>query len=251
VAYDRGERDLVMVGDLEALRGSYSVLGRPFEVEVGTVGFIGVPGINPTLDIEAVSRIRRVDGDPLDVTANVSGTLIQPRVTLSAQEQGLVESDLVSYLIFGRPTHELATGQQAALGGAVAGAAASVFAGTVATAFSAAMAQGIGVDYLSISQAGDFTGFENLQGSFAGTQVEIGQYLSQDVFVVVVLRPIQDQTTGASTFAGARVEWSLSDNLTAEGFVEDRFLRNQSMGVKELALSSRVLGVFVFREWGY
>jgi hypothetical protein len=250
LAYDRQARDLVMVGDLQALRGSYSVLGRRFEVASGTVGFIGVAGINPTLDIQAVSRIRRLGDQPLDVTANVTGSLIQPRVTLASEEQGLVESDLVSYLIFGRPTHELATGQQAALGGAV-GAAASVAAGTVATAFSAAMAQGMGVDYLSISQAGDFAEFESLQGSFSATQVEIGQYLSEDVFVVVVLRPIQSQTTRASTFGGARVEWALSDFFTAEGFVEDRFLRNQSLGIRDVASSNRVLGVFVFREWGY
>ncbi len=251
MVYDRSEREVVMVGDLGALRGSYSVLGRRFEVETGSVGFIGVPGINPTLDIEAISRIRRVDGDPLDVTATVTGTLIQPRVTLSSEEQGLGESDLVSYLIFGRPTHELATGQQAALGGAVAGAW-SVATGTVATAFSTAVAQGVGIDYLSISQAGDFAGFQGFQGSFAGTQVEVGQYLSADVFVVVVLRPLQDQTANSGAFGGARVEWALSDNLTLEGFIEDRFLRNQSLGAADLApLARRVLGVFVFREWGY
>jgi autotransporter translocation and assembly factor TamB len=37
VSYDRLQRDLVMVGELEALRGSYLVLGRRFEVEGGVV----------------------------------------------------------------------------------------------------------------------------------------------------------------------------------------------------------------------
>ncbi|MGD8319860.1 MAG: translocation/assembly module TamB domain-containing protein, partial [Gemmatimonadota bacterium] len=96
VTYDRQQRDLVMVGELNALRGSYSVLGRRFEVQSGTVGFVGTPGVNPTLDIQAVAHIRRMEGDPLDVTATVSGTLTQPRVTLSSDEQGIAQSDLVS-----------------------------------------------------------------------------------------------------------------------------------------------------------
>ncbi len=119
VSYDRSNRDVVLVGELQALRGSYAVLGRRFEVESGTVGFIGTPGINPTLDIQAVSRIRRPETTPLEVTATVSGTLMQPRVTLSTEEQGIAQSDLVSYLIFGRPSYQLATpgtGAQSAAG---------------------------------------------------------------------------------------------------------------------------------------
>jgi autotransporter translocation and assembly factor TamB len=42
--YDRREGDLVMVGDLQALRGSYQVFGRTFEVDGGTVSFLGQPG---------------------------------------------------------------------------------------------------------------------------------------------------------------------------------------------------------------
>lgn len=249
VTYDRSQRDLVLVGDLEALRGSYSVLGRRFEVRGGTVGFIGIPGINPTLDIEAASRIRRLNNDPLEVTASVSGTLIQPRVTLSSPEQGLAESDLVSYLIFGRPTHELASEQQVALGG-LSEAVGSAVTGGLATAFSAAVAQGFGLDYLSISQ-GDFAGAQEAQGAFSAPQIEIGQYFSEDVFVVVLIRPLQYRTARTNTLGGARVEWALSENVTGEGFIEDRFLRSRSLGIQELGLSDRVVGIFVFREWGY
>ena len=52
VWYSRALGDLVMVGDLQALRGSYMVLGRRFEVSGGTVRFLGTPGINPTLAVE-------------------------------------------------------------------------------------------------------------------------------------------------------------------------------------------------------
>ncbi|MFQ5536790.1 MAG: translocation/assembly module TamB domain-containing protein [Gemmatimonadota bacterium] len=259
VVYDRAARDLVMVGELQALRGTYVVLGRTFEVQGGTVGFVGTPGINPTLNIQAVSRIRRVNGEPLNVIASVEGTLTQPRVTLSSDEPGLAESDLVSYLIFGRPSYELATGQAAFLRGAAgsfvsAAATGGVTwaAGTVATRLGAAVAQQIGVDYLSISQAGDFTMVSGtLSESFAATQIEVGQYLGEDVFFVLIFRPLARQGS-SGVFGGARVEWALNDLYTFEGFVEDRFLRSGIRGFGDLGFqTSRVLGVFIFREWGY
>jgi autotransporter translocation and assembly factor TamB len=260
VSYDRVQRDLVMVGELQALRGSYLVLGRRFEVEEGVVGFIGIPGINPTLSIQAVSRIRRVEGDPLNVSATVSGTLTQPRVTLSSDEQGVAESDLVSYLIFGRPSYELASGQEALVQGAAgslvrttAGAGVTWATGTLANQLGAAVAQQIGVDYLSITQAGDFgvlTG--SFASSLAGTQIEIGQYLGEDVFFVLLFRPRPEPGTGRGYFGGARLEVALTDDYNVQGFWEDRFLRGRAGAFGDLPFqAAQVLGVFIFREWGY
>ncbi|GMV05148.1 MAG: hypothetical protein AMXMBFR53_14270 [Gemmatimonadota bacterium] len=253
VRYDRLNRDVVMVGELEALRGTYTVLGRRFDVRGGTVGFIGTPGINPTLEIDAVTRVRRSEGLHLDVTATVAGTLTQPRVTLSSEEQGVAESDLVSYLIFGRPTSELATGQEAFLRGA-AGSGVSFLSGTVAARLGAAISQQIGVDYLSISQAGDFgvASSGTVAGSLAGTTVEVGQYVGDDVFIVLIFRPLSGQTTNQSFFGGARVEVALTDDYNVQGFWEDRFLRSRAGGFGDLGIqASQVIGVFIFREWGY
>jgi autotransporter translocation and assembly factor TamB len=260
VSYDRVQRDLVMVGELEALRGSYLVLGRRFEVEEGIVGFIGIPGINPTLSIQAVSRIRRVEGDPLAVSATVSGTLTQPRVTLSSDEQGVAESDLVSYLIFGRPSYELASGQEAFVQGAAGslvatttGAGVTWATGRLANQLGAAVAQQIGVDYLSITQAGDFgvmTG--SFASSLAGTQIEIGQYLGEDVFFVLLFRPRPEPGTGRGYFGGARLEVALTDDYNVQGFWEDRFLRGRAGAFGDLPFqAAQVMGVFIFREWGY
>jgi autotransporter translocation and assembly factor TamB len=260
VLYDRLRRDVVMVGELTALRGSYTVLGRRFDVKGGTVGFPGTPGINPTLDIQATSRIRRVEGDPLDVNAAVQGTLTQPRVTLSSEEQGIAQSDLVSYLIFGRPSYELATGQEAWLKGtagsfvgAAGEAGVSYLSGTLAARLGAALSQQIGLDYLSITQAGDFGVVSGtLAGSLAGTQVEVGQYLGENVFFVLIFRPLTGQSGGQSFFGGARVEVALTDNYNVQAFWEDQFLRSRVGGFGDLGIrAAQVIGVFVFREWGY
>lgn len=252
VRYDRLSRDIVMVGELEALRGTYTVLGRRFEVEGGLVRFIGTPGINPILSIQATTPVRRAGGSPLNVNATVAGTLTQPRVSLSSDEQGVAESDLVSYLIFGRPSSELASGQQALLRGA-AGSGVTFVTGTVAARLGAALSQEIGIDYLSISQAGDFgVASGTLGGSLAGTQVEVGQYLGEDLFFVLIFRPLNNQTTGQRFFGGARVEWAITDDYNVQGFWEDRFLRSRIGGFGDLGVqASQVVGVFIFREWGY
>ena len=248
--YDRLKRDVVMVGELQALRGSYSVMGRRFDVQSGTVAFIGTPGINPTLDIQAVARVRRVEGEQLEVTATVEGTLTQPRVTLSSGEQSVAESDLVSYLIFGRPSYELATGQQA-LVGAAAGAGVTYLGGTLASRLGAALSQGIGLDYLSITQAGDF-GVASISGNpLAGTLVEVGQYLTDNIFFILVFRPKPEPGTGQTVFGGARMEVALTDDYNVQGFWEDRYLRNGVSGFGQNVLTSQVIGVFIFREWGY
>lgn len=251
MSYDRLRRDVVMVGELQALRGSYSVLGRRFDVRSGTIAFIGTSGINPSLDIQAVSRIRRAEAEPLDVTATVAGTLTQPRVTLSSEEQGVAPSDLVSYLIFGRPSYELANAQSGGLVGSARGAGVTFLSGTLATQLGSALSQRIGLDYLSITQAGDY-GVTSISGNpLAGTQVEVGQYLSENVFFILVFRPKPEPGTGQSFFGGARVEVALNDAYNVQGFWEDRFLRSGFSGFGQLGPTSQVVGVFIFREWGY
>ena len=83
VTWDRTSRDLALVGELEAIRGRYAVFGRQFQVQSGTVSFLGTPGRNPNLEIEALSRLRTPYLDePLNIIADLTGTLLAPRIGL-------------------------------------------------------------------------------------------------------------------------------------------------------------------------
>jgi translocation and assembly module TamB len=251
VSYDRSERDVVLVGDLQALRGSYSVLSRRFDVEGGTVGFIGTSGINPALDIEAVARVRRQEGGPLDVNATVSGTLTQPRVRLSTEEQGVAQSDLVSYLIFGRPSSQLVT--QGGAGDVATEAFVDFATGAVASRLGTALSQQWGLDYLNISQVSQYGLVSGaVDRSFlAGTQFELGQYLGEDVFVVLIFRtPSEEVGSSTGVFGGARVEVAMTDDYNFQAFWEDPRLRSNLGALGQLD-PSKILGVFIFREWGY
>jgi translocation and assembly module TamB len=250
VSYDRGQGDLVLVGELEALRGSYSFLGRTFEVDGGTASFLGQAGVNPTLDIQALSRIRRRESERLEVRAAVQGTLVEPVVTLSTEEAGLSQSDLISYLVFGSPAADAASGS------ALASGAQTLGAGYVVSSLGGALAQELPfvnrLDYLSFSQQSDAQAQSNV---FGGTQVELGKYLNDDVFVVFVLggEDSGDADGGTSfTVRGVRAEFAVLDLMSIEAFWEDRFLRSGSGGLGVSGLDGeKVIGVLLFKEWGY
>jgi len=259
VRYDRAVNDLVMVGDLQALRGSYRVLGRTFEVDGGTVSFLGQPGVNPALGIQAISRVRRREGDRLEVRATVTGTLVQPLVTLSTTEQGLSQSDLVSYLLFGVPGGDLSVASSAGLEQSAAAGGLILIGGAVGSQLGTAIAQEFGFDYFAISQ-GDALGggdvFNSLGNSLSTAQVEVGRYLTDDVFVVLIIsRPnaqaINPGLGGVDPLRGLRVELALSEEWFVEGFIEDRFLRGSGMLAQTGLDGENIVGLLVFRDWGY
>jgi autotransporter translocation and assembly factor TamB len=247
VRYDRAVGDLVMVGDLQALRGSYQVLGRTFEVDGGNVSFLGQPGVNPSLGIQAVSRVRRRGGERLEVRATVAGTLVQPLVTLSTADAGVSQSDLVSYLLFGVPGAELQTS------GGLGTGTSTLVGGLVGNQIGSALAEEIpylDLDYFAISQ-GDVLG-EELGGSnfLNTTQFELGRYLGDDLFVVAVLGDRSGSTT-EGILRGVRLELALTEELFVEGFFEDRLLRGSGSLAQTGLPGERIIGFLFFRDWGY
>lgn len=256
VTYSRADKEVVLVGALSAFRGNYTQFGRQFQVREGTVEFVGTPGFDPNLSIEAVNRIRRPGGEPLDIIATLDGSLLAPEVSLSSDSQPpIAESDLISYLIFGRPSYALASGESSVLQGA-AGAGVSLGLGTLASQLGSVVAQQIGVDYFAITQAqgeGRVGVNPGVAGTFADTQIELGQYVLDDVFLAVVLRPLTGLAAGSQNqIPGARVEWRFSDDWTLEGFVEDRFYRQGVSGFGDLGVDlSKILGLSLYRQWAY
>lgn len=84
-------------GELDIIGGLYEAYGQQLAIDAGRLLYAGGPVDNPGLDLRAE---RRVD----DVTAGmrVSGTLQNPRVELYS-EPALEDSDVLAYLLLGRP----------------------------------------------------------------------------------------------------------------------------------------------------
>jgi len=260
VSYDRGAREITLAGDLRAIRGDYTVLRSRFEVVEGLIEFPGTPGINPNLDITARTQVRRPEAEALAVTARVTGTLEDPRVQLSSPDETIAQSDLVSYLLFGRPSAALTSSQAASVRnttgsilGSAGGALGSAALGTLTSRLGSLFAQNIGLDYFAISQPSNVFGSGSTSSTFAQTTLEGGIYLEDDLFLVAVVRPLGNLDSSSSNILGGlRLEWSASEVYTVELFLEDRFLRSRAFGFQDVGVtSSLVTGFFVFREWGY
>ena len=251
VTFDRRDREILLVGSVAALRGNYNAFGRQFQVRSGTVDFVGTPGINPALSIEAVHRLRQQGGEPLEIVAELEGTLLAPRISLRSDAAvDISESDLISYLIFGRPSYALGSAETRMLGDA----AISAGIGAAAGQLSSLLGQQFGLDFFAITQAQDAgAGFGALSSEgLVDTQVELGQYLTDNIFLALVLRPLRGIGGSQAQIPGARVEWQFTEFWTFNAYVEDRFGREGVYTFGEAGLRvNRIFGLELFREWGY
>src|SRR5690606_31586134 len=189
VAFDRRRDDLIITGVLEAQRGTYDLTYPPFQtrrfdVREGTVEFPGTPGLDPTLAITAVYRARSglAQGDPIDILAQLSGSLQAPRVRLTSEEQPPIsESDLASYLFFGVPTYALDISGSSGGGGLTnlgVGTLAPTVLGSAASLLQN-LAQRYGlVDYVGLTAAENsaLTPQQGRLKPITDTNLEVGRY---------------------------------------------------------------------------
>lgn len=243
VTFDRQRNELVLYGAVEVVRGAYTGLPRPFAMTEGEFDFPGTPGFDPNVSVTAESRLRTRDGQPLVVTADISGPLRSLRLALSSDAgPGVTEGDIYSYLLTGRP-------ESAGQGRVDAGV--SLVVGRVVNQIGNLLAPQLSLDQLSVSQ-----GEQSLAAATIGAsslQVEFGRYVRDNVFLKGVYQrgycadPALPVNSG-----GARVEVEMPRDVTLEGFFENRCTREGFRGLGGLSLDQAwIWGLSFFREWGY
>ena len=146
-----------LFGELDAVGGTLTLLGRRFTVERGNVLFLGDDQLAPTLDIRLALVV-----DLATVYVDVSGTAQEPRLDLTSEPE-LSEGDIASILLFGRPINELSGNESELLE-----QRASEVAVALGTArLEEAIANQLGVDLIRIET-----------GSSGGSTLVLGKYLS-------------------------------------------------------------------------
>jgi translocation and assembly module TamB len=88
-------------GELRVAEGRYEAYGQKLEISRGHLLFEASPLSDPGLDIEARRKIETVV-----VGLNVRGTLQQPRLSFFS-EPSMAQSQIVSYLLVGKPVESL------------------------------------------------------------------------------------------------------------------------------------------------
>ena len=248
VTFDRQGNQLILQGEIEVVRGTYSLGPSTLTMTEGTFQFVGTPGFDPGLAVTTERQLRTREGEPLLITAGLSGTLLSPRINLASNATfAMSEADMVTYLVLGRPTSALIS----------EGGAGSVGAGTnllLSQFFNElgyVLALELGVDHLSVSQAEQSQA--NAAFGASSLQVEAGWYLVDDVFLTGVYQRgfCADPTLPVSS-GGVRVEVEMPKDVKLEGFLEGRCTRERYRGLGDLSLElARIWGFSFFREWGY
>jgi len=238
-------------GTLRAVRGTYRLTVGPtskdFQVTRGEVRFFGTPDLNPQLDIVAEHTVRAVRGNDLVVRARIGGTLLEPILSLESDERpALSETEIVSYLIFGRPSFELAgasggvRSEQAVLQGAVAG-----LAGLAASQLEQTLVTDLRLplDYIAIrpGTVGDVLGTTRVE---AGRQIGERTFLSLNVPLCEVRRGLSSQLFGATLAYRLGGMWRL------EASVEPLLQECRALGVTPQPSTPYQIGVDLFWQRG-
>jgi autotransporter translocation and assembly factor TamB len=253
VRMDRAAGDLTLYGPVQLVRGSYTwtptglggvgeLYSRQLKITQGTIAFVGTPGVDPNLDITAQRQVQTTQG-PLTVTAHVTGTMLQPQLTLSS-EPSLSESDEVCVLLFNRPC--AATGAYAQQGSFAGQLASEQLLGQVSSELSSLLVGQSPLDYLDIRRTpmaqGAGPGAES--SLLSATEVEAGVYLSPSLFLTVTYPlglPLPEGT----------LSWRFLEHWTLEGRMQYRFNREVARITSSTLDQQQLYGLFLFRDWSF
>jgi translocation and assembly module TamB len=119
---DRAREILTIDGIVLTERGDYVFMQKRFRVRRGSATFIGSTEINPTLQGMAEYEVRLPAREAVMIQVVLSGTMRSPRIELrSSAQPPISQSDLLSYLAFGRPSSSLTQLEGTSLTGGGAG----------------------------------------------------------------------------------------------------------------------------------
>jgi autotransporter translocation and assembly factor TamB len=183
-------REPFLVGTIETVRGWYTFHNRKFTLERGQVTFTGGTPIDPSLDIDARYTLQKYK---IDIV--IGGTGHDPTFTLRS-EPSLEQADILSLLIFGKPTDGLNSGEKASLQSEMLSATAGYFANDLRRA----VAEKLGLDDLEF----------DVGNTVSQSRIGAGKYLSEGVFVSTSRSSTSaDRKNQGQEFA---VEYHLSEN---------------------------------------
>jgi translocation and assembly module TamB len=181
---------VILVGNVQTIRGSYDFQGRRFELaRGGQIRFIGTPQINPAIDISATRLITGVEA-----RVRITGNARTPELALSSNPP-LEESDILSLIVFNRPVNELGTGERSSL----AATAGGIATGFLAAPLGESIGKALDLDLFEITTSTE-------EGDF-GAGVTLGQQVGDRAFLKL------RQQFGERNISEFLIEYQLTDFL--------------------------------------
>ena len=270
IQMDRRRGRIVLDGEVATDRGEYEFLSKRFQIRRGSAMFVGGTQLDPTLQITGEYAVRLAASQAINIRVLIGGTLSSPRLALASDAQPpLSQSDLLSYLAFGRTSSSLLQFEGSSLAGGgggstnIAGAGAqlatqqlaAVALGVFVSEFEGDLAQTLDAAYVNVTPADLYTELARggeLSGFFKGTELEIGKYTDPNTFVALQAR--------LSTFAsnpddravpGIRVHRRLGKGFTLDASFAPRYVPQPSSLELITPRNTGVFGTFLAREWKF
>jgi translocation and assembly module TamB len=254
---NRAKQALIFDGVLLSERGEYRFLTKRFQIQRGSATFINIDELNPTLQITGAYEVRLPGREAINIRILIGGTLLNPRIALESDAQPPIpQSDLLSYLAFGRSSSSLLQLEASGVGSSNnligAGAAlatqqlAGVALGVMADQAAGEAARSLGADVFNITPADVQT---DIGGLLRGTEVEFGKYIKSHTFVSLKLRPDPQALKRPGIllqhrFGGLR-------GYSLETSFEPRFILSEPTLALQQPITTSVLGMFLIREWRF
>jgi translocation and assembly module TamB len=170
-------------GRADLLRGGYEFAGRRFDLQRGSIRFLGESPPDPILDIAASG-----DTQGLSATIRVTGTGLKPDIAFSSTP-ALPQDELLSRLLFGTSITNLSAPEAVQLAAAIA----SLRNGGGLDPINA-LRSAIGLDRLRILPADATTGQR--------TSIAVGKYLTRRAYVEII--------TDGQGYSATRAEFQIT-----------------------------------------
>jgi translocation and assembly module TamB len=247
---DNARQAIVLEGTINADRGEYIMAGRQFQLTTGSVTFLGTPEPDPLLQLSAQYQVPRRNQEALIIQINIGGYLSEPRITLSSNAQPpLPESDLISYLAFGRSSSSLIDQGGSGITGSELGILAEQqLAGLGLGAFVDASVSGLeeqgaraGLDVFRMHPAplpDELTFGGYFQNLLRGMELEAGKYLTPRFYLSA-----NGRTSGAPP--GLRLDWQRPDGWSWYVTWAPGYLPRQPSLADVQPTRTRVFGTFL------
>jgi len=248
---------LALTGVVSTDRGEYTFLSKRFEIKRGSATFTGGADLNPIVQATGEYAVSLAGRPNFNIRVLIGGTLQKPKLTLESDAQPPIsQSDLLSYLAFGRSASSLlqlegsgltgssATGNLVGVGAALATKRmAAVALGVMADEVEGEATKGLGADVFNITPADVPTeiGSQGVVNFFQSTKVEAGKYLSPYFFMALQ----------AQQYPGVRAQYRTPKGWRYEGTIEPRYLlQPPSLDIQPIKPATSI-GLFIIREWRF
>lgn len=173
----------IIGGQVEAAKGKLDILGKTFKLTCGTITFGGGNVANPLLDILLTNKTATLTSNMA-----ITGTVRKMQLTLSS-DPALPRDEILARMLFGKSASELGRLENLRLAAAVAQLAGFGSGNGEGGGMLDSTRQALGMDVLrfntSDSESSASSKSSKSNDVTAGTSVEMGKYLTEDIYVGV------------------------------------------------------------------